>query len=288
MENNNFVDILKKYRELIWPKLNEYIEASLIFRKYCQVDEKYKDLVEFQKKLILEYPGRKGKYFRPALLVSTALAMGAKMKKTILPAVAMQLSEEWILIHDDIEDESEERRGLKTIQNIYGEALAINAGDALQVIMWKVISDINNKNIEEEFYHLLCRTTFGQTVDLKWNVENKTDISDDDVFLILESKTCYYTVSGPMRLGALVAGATEEQLEIIYIFGRYLGRVFQIIDDVLDLTSDFSGLKKQQYNDLYEGKRTIPLAHLLRSVSLSEKAVIKNILAKKRKDKSKG
>jgi geranylgeranyl diphosphate synthase, type II len=286
MIHQDFVQILKSYRDIVSPLVKKYVNDSLIFPNYCQIDRKYDVLVEFQKNLISEYPNRLGKYLRPTLLLSTALSMGSKIDAVILSAVAMQLSEEWILIHDDIEDESLERRGLPTLQRMYNPALAINAGDAIQTIMWKVIGDIDNKKIFNEFCLLLNRTTLGQTIDIKWNQDNKIDITDEDVFLILESKTCYYTISGPMRLGAIFAGASEDQLETIYLFGRYLGRAFQIIDDVLDITSDFSGLKKQPYNDIYEGKRTIPLSHLIKQANASELKTIKNILSKHRHQKT--
>lgn len=283
---NTFLDVLSQYRDLISPIVKKYVDNSLIFPEYCQINTQYQRLIDYQHQLISEYPKRLGKYLRPSLLISTALSMGVSIDLTLLPAAAMQLSEEWILIHDDIEDDSEQRRGQPTLQKIYGPELAINAGDALHVIMWKIIGDTNNKKIFEEFYQLLNRTTLGQTIDIKWTMENKLDITDDDVFLILESKTCYYTISGPMRLGAILAGASEDDLNTIYKFGINLGRSFQIIDDILDITSDFSGLKKQQYNDIYEGKRTIPLAHLLRSVNPSELKDITAILSKNRYQKT--
>lgn len=282
----DFISILKEYRDLISPIVLKYVNDSLIFPNFCKIKPKYQPEIDFHLKLISEYPLRFGKYLRPTLLISTALSMGANINSTLLPAAAMQLSEEWILIHDDIEDESLERRGRATLQRTFGVPLAINAGDALHIIMWKIIGDIGNKKIFDEFYQLLNRTAFGQTIDINWNVQNKLNISNEDVYLILESKTCYYTISGPMRLGAILAGATEEQLDIIYKFGQNLGRSFQIIDDVLDITSDFSGLKKQQYNDIYEGKRTILLSQLLRLASVSESEEIKLILSKKRDQKS--
>lgn len=286
MQDLNFLEILKSYRDLVSPVLLKYVCDSLKFPEYCAIDKRYQYLVDFQEKLISEYPKRFGKYLRPSLLMSTALAMGSTVDKSLLAASAMQLSEDWILIHDDIEDESEQRRGSPALQKEYGIPLAVNAGDALHVIMWKIIGDINNKKIFDEFYQLLNRTTLGQTVDIYWNKENKIDITDEDVFLILESKTCYYTISGPMRLGAIIAGTNDSQLEIIYKFGRYLGRAFQIIDDVLDVTSDFGGLKKQRYNDIYEGKRTIPLSHLIKKASKSELKDISKVLQKPRVQKT--
>ena len=107
----------------------------------------------------------------------------------------------------------------------------------------------------------------------------------EDLFLILESKTGYYTIAGPMRLGAILAGATDNQLTSIYKFGLLLGRSFQIIDDLLDLTSDFAGQKKQQGNDIYEGKRTLMLIHLLNHASPADLIKIKQILEKPRAQK---
>jgi len=286
MNDSAFLENLSRTKELVWPIIEEYLHNAFIFPDYCRIPEKYRSELEFHSQLVSDYPLRKGKYLRPTLVLNTALGMGSSLELSLPVAAAMQLSEEWILIHDDIEDDSEQRRGLPALPKLYSPALAINAGDALHVIMWKAIGDINNKKIFEEFYQLLNRTTLGQTIDIKWTSENKLDITDEDVFLILESKTCYYTISGPMRLGAILAGATEDDLTTIYKFGTNLGRSFQIIDDVLDITSDFSGLKKQQYNDIYEGKRTIPLAHLIRSVNPSELKDITTILSKDRYQKS--
>jgi len=87
-------------------------------------------------------------------------------------------------------------------------------------------------------------------------------------------------------LGAILAGATPKQLELIYEFARPLGCCFQIQDDLLDLTSDFAGLKKQMGNDIYEGKRTIMLAHLLRKIKGQEKKKLTAIMEKGRDEKS--
>jgi len=241
-----------------------------------------------------EYPRRQGKYVRPTLLLLVAEAMDYSSKKAIKTAAAMQVSEDWLLIHDDIEDDSLARRGKLTLHRLYGRELAINAGDALHILMWKILVDnfkvLGTKRAlatEKEFCQMLNRTTLGQTTEIKWTQENRLDLVDNDIFFILDGKTSYYTIAGPMRLGAILASAGKRQLDLLYQFGQYLGRCFQIRDDLLDLTSDFSGLKKQQGNDIYEGKRTIMLAHLLRVVKGKDRKKLLAILAKKREEKSK-
>ncbi len=89
-----------------------------------------------------------------------------------------------------------------------------------------------------------------------------------------------------MRLGAIIAGASPEQISVIDKFGIKLGRCFQLVDDILDLTSDFGGLKKQKGNDIFEGKRTLILGHLLRTAWPSDKKRLIKILGKDRNHKT--
>lgn len=286
MSHLDFIPILAGYKEKLYPVIKRYLDNIIVLPPYCSVDPKYSDVVDFHYKMVSDYPQRKGKYLRPSLVMLTAQSMGASLEATLLTAAAMQLSEEWILVHDDYEDNSLERRGQPALHRLYGSELAVNAGDCLQTVMWRIILDINNPKISDEFYQLLNRTTLGQTIDINWTKNNTLKLSDDDILLILESKTGYYTIAGPMRLGAIIANATREQLDILYQFGKQLGYAFQITDDILDLTSDFSGLKKQQFNDIYEGKRTIMLAHLWRSASDSDQQIIYPIMQKSREQKT--
>lgn len=293
MKRIDFIQVLEEKKKIVWREIEKYLENLIKFPDYCQIPSKYQSLVHFHQKIVSEYPQRKGKYLRPTLVLLTAEAMGFSQKKAIKTAAAMQVSEDWILNHDDIEDDSLERRGKPALHRLYGKELAINAGDALHILMWKILWDnrqvLGEKKAGEvagEFFRMLNRTTLGQTIEICWTNENKTDLTDEDILLILESKTAYYTIAGPMRLGAILAGASGGQLEAIYEFGKPLGYCFQIRDDILDLTSDFAGLKKQTGNDIYEGKRTIMLAHLFRVVKGKDKARLLKIMAKKREEKT--
>lgn len=289
----DFGEVLAEKKKIVWQEIKGYLDSLLEFPDYCQIPSRYTSLTRFHQKLVSEYPRRRGKYLRPALLLLTASAMGFPEEKAIKTAAAMQVSEDWILNHDDICDDSLERRGEPVLHRLYGKELAINAGDALHVLMWKILRDNENviglaktMAIIDEFYQMLNRTTLGQTVEIKWTQENKPDLTDKDIFFILESKTAYYTIAGPMRLGGILAGATEKQLKLIYKFGQPLGRCFQITDDLLDLTSDFAGLKKQTGNDIYEGKRTIMLMYLFRTAKGKDKARLTEIMAKPRGKKT--
>lgn len=293
LNHQDFVNLLRQYRDLIWPIIQVELPSIVKYSDFCQPAKKYQDLVDFHLKMSSVYPERKGKYFRPSLVMLVGESMGVSRDLLLNTAAAQQLSEEWILIHDDVEDDSQERRGEAALHHLYTKELSINAGDAIHVLMWTMLQ--KNKDVlgadktfalMSEYTQMLNRTVLGQTVEIKWTQENKKDMTDEDVLLILESKTGYYTVAGPMRQGAIIAGATTQQLEKIYHYGKLTGYLFQIKDDLLDLTSDFQGLKKQTGNDIYEGKRTIMLAHLMRTISGDDKTKLDEILVKTRYQKT--
>ena len=246
-------DTLENTKKIVWPEIEKYL-IDPAYPTQFSIPDKFKNDVELYWKINKIYPERKGKYLRPTLVLLVAQAMGADSKNAVKTAASMQLSEEWILIHDDIEDDSDTRRDGPTLHKEHGIELAINAGDALHIIMWKMVNDVALPKISEEFYRMLMRTALGQGVEQIWT-NKKTDeitddeyffwtdakkstISDSEYFFIADSKSAYYSIAGPMRLGAMVAGATEAQIDKITEFGLYLGRCFQLVDDLLDLEQD--------------------------------------------------
>ena len=255
--------------------------------------DRYKSLFDEHWDIITDYPSRRGKYLRPALVMLMAEAMSGSSEKAVFTATAMQMSEDWILIHDDWEDGSLERRGKPALHHIVSSEISVNAGDTLHECMHRVLSENYRlldvslaRRVQHEFFLMLGRTTFGQYAEIKWTQDNKQDMTDDDVLFTVSGKTVYYTVAGPLRLGAILAGATDEQLQRIYAFSYPLGLCFQIRDDVLDLTGDFEGQKKQSLNDIYEGKRTLILLHLLRHCANDECERVEAILGKPREQKT--
>lgn len=284
--------ILEEYKSIIWPEVEKYLEPQTYPSDFA-IPSLYADDVEKAYwQIIKDYPERKGKYIRGSIIMLVAESLGVENKLAVKTAAAMQVSEDWLLIHDDLEDNSTMRRGKAALHRIFGNESAVNAGDALHIIMWKILLD-NSKllgdkkavEVANEFYTMLSRTTVGQAVEIDWTQRNKGKLIDNDWFFIADGKTSYYTMAGPARLGAIIGNATLDQLEKLSKFGLYLGRCFQLVDDLLDVTSDFSGLK-QQANDIYEGKRTLILGHLTRSVSNDDETKLNQILEKSRDEKS--
>jgi len=285
------LNVLNEYKKEVWP----LIEASLKNPNYPSsftIPEKYKKEVDFCWQITRDYPERKGKYLRPTLLCLTNEALGGERNKTLVTAAAMQISEEWLLVHDDVEDDSEMRRGKPALHKLYGVEQAINAGDILHLLMWQMLNknqallgaDLKAK-IDEEFARMLLRTAVGQGVELKWTQGNRVEMEDTDWEFVADGKTSYYSIAGPMRLGAMIAGASEAEIEKITMFGRNLGRCFQLVDDLLDVTGNFSGLKTKA-NDLYEGKRTVMLIHLLNNTNGEDKKKLKKFLKKEQSKKT--
>jgi geranylgeranyl pyrophosphate synthase len=228
---------LEKTRELVWPEIKKYLKDPS-YPKQFSIHEKYKEIVNYVWQINRDYPERMGKYLRPTLLRLIFEAMGGKTSECLKVASAMQLSEDWILIHDDVEDKSLQRRGKQALHGIYGDELAINAGDTLHVIMWKILNDQGSKAVNDEFHKILMRTTLGQGVELTWTGRKIKTITKEDYFFMADSKSGYYSIAGPMRLGAILARANNNQLDKLTEFGLHLGRCFQLVDDILDLNQD--------------------------------------------------
>ncbi|MDI6729942.1 MAG: polyprenyl synthetase family protein [Candidatus Altarchaeum sp.] len=274
----DFLKILEKYRERVFDKLIKEIPQKEPINHY---------------NILREYPLRRGKYLRPFLVLTTNEMFGGNTDKSLNTAVAMQLSEEWILIHDDIEDDSDIRRGKQTLHKIYGIPIAVNAGDALYLIMMNVLrknreilGDDMTFEIIDIMYNSLERTAAGQYLEIYWTENVKEDFSYDDFYKIVEGKTCLYSIITPMILGAKIAGVNAKRLKFIQPFGDAIGKAFQIQDDVLNLTGDEKIYGKEIAGDIREGKLTLIFAHLIRTCTADEKKKVIKIYLKKRTDKT--
>ncbi len=234
--------------------------------------------------MMREYPSRPGKMIRSKLLIASAIAHGAKLEQALALAAALELFQNWVLIHDDIEDDSDERRGKPALHRLYPTALAINAGDALHIYMWQVVHQAGVAGAFEEFLEMIHRTAEGQHMDLAWVAQARWDVSPSDYLEMVRLKTARYTVVSPLKLGALAAGCVpDERLELA---GLDLGVAFQIRDDVLNLDGDFASYGKEIAGDIFEGKRTLMLLHMLERLAPAEKSEVVHILEKPRLQKT--
>ena len=246
--------------------------------------------------MVRDYTERQGKYVRPSLLMLCGEMFGVDRVDMVLPAAIMQLSEDWILMHDDVEDDSELRRGRPALHRIYGTELAINAGDAAHLAMWEMVGDyLKRVGMEKgmKFYYWLAKvldsTVVGQYLDIKFtkDIRQVGKAGEEMYFDIVEKKTGCYSVYGPMQLGAIVAGKDAKTLDALKAIGSPAGTSFQIIDDVLDITSSEKTFGKQRYGDLYEGKLTLIVLHAYSKATRAERLKMDRIFKKDHKEKTK-
>ena len=239
--------------------------------------------------MMWDYPLRPSKGLRATLCLLTCQVFGGDPALALPTATSLELFQNWILIHDDIEDASDLRRGEPCLHVKYGVPMAINVGDALHSQMWRLLLR-NTKGLGsalafrvfEEFMELVDAVVAGQHIELSWVAQDRWEISERDYYEMCERKTASYTCVTPCRLGALIAGAPDAALEALREIGRILGLAFQLQDDVLNLAGDQDKYGKEIAGDLWEGKRTLILIHLLQRCSTAEKLQIQEILSQPR------
>ena len=242
--------------------------------------------------LIAGQLSRDGKGIRPALCLATCGAFGGDSDRALPSAAAIELLHNAFLVHDDIEDGSDFRRDGPTVHRQYGVPLALNAGDAMNAMSVRVLKQNLpllgpelGARVFDEFDHMSIETIEGQAMELGWIRDNDCSTSDEDYLLMVLKKTSWYSFIHPARIGALIAQPEGMNLDGFNRFGHYLGTAFQIRDDVLNLAGDRRKYGKEIGGDLLEGKRTLILAHLLRSSSPHEKERLRSFLAKPRAER---
>ena len=243
--------------------------------------------------MVWDYNLRGGKRLRPALCLLSCAAFGGSEQKALPTATAFEVLQNFLLVHDDIEDESELRRGKPCLHKLYGIPSAINAGDGLMVKSFDIVSSdkkllgaSTTLRVMREFIKQLNLTVEGQAMEIAWIRNNNWSVSEKDYLRLVELKTAHYTVTTPLKLGAIIAGASAKDVKALEKIGLNLGMAFQIQDDVLNLEGEQGQYGKEVAGDLLEGKRTLILVHLLKKCSEKEREFIVSALGKPRAQKN--
>ena len=206
--------------------------------------------------------GFAGKQLRPTLLLLAAEAAGGDPAAATPAAAAVELLHNFSLIHDDIQDRSEERRGRAVVWTLWGTAQAINAGDAMHAAAARAAlrcaeagaSAADTLEVAAMLHDCCLRLVEGQYLDLQF--EQRDDVTPDDYFAMIDGKTGALLVTC-IEIGALLGGGRPKRDEWRR-FGRHLGRAFQEVDDVLGVWGDQKITGKPAADDVYKGKRSLP------------------------------
>ena len=240
---------------------------------------------------LADYPRRAGKMMRPSICIATARAFGASRADAVRSAAAIELLHNAMLIHDDIQDGSEWRRGRPTLHMLHGVPLAINAGDALFLLSLRplfenvgIFGSLLGLRILREMEQVAWHSLEGQAIELGWIRENVLDLEDADYLNMVLRKTCWLATIHPSRVGALIGSRGALDLEPFIRFGFYLGAAFQIQDDLLNLAPD-PRYGKEMNGDLLEGKRSLLLIHAYRHASRAERTRLSRLFRRPREQR---
>jgi geranylgeranyl diphosphate synthase type I len=254
-------------------KINEHLMRSM-------------DVMEDKnlKAAMCHYPAAGGKRLRPLLATMVCEAIGGKWDKAVPFGVALEIVHNFTLVHDDVMDDDDMRRGIKTVHAQFGIPEAILAGDALFARAFEIVSetDVDSQKVVKlttilaKAVRLLAE---GQQMDMDF--EDAKRITSDDYMRMIERKTAVL-YSAAAQGGVIVAGGTEAQEEALFEFGRLVGLGFQIWDDVLDLRSDQKTFGKPVLNDIRNGKKTLVVVSALEDLNGVERKEFLKVLGNKK------
>lgn len=218
-----------------------------------------------------------GKRIRPALLLLTAqsIANGEELKHQLGMATVVEFIHTATLLHDDVVDESNLRRGRATANAAFGNAASVLVGDFLYSRAFQMMVAPNELKIMEILAEATNTIAEGEVLQLM-NMHD-SDVNEARYMQVIHFKTGKL-FEASCALGALLAKATEEQYQAAQAYGRHIGTAFQLIDDILDYTASAEQMGKNAGDDLREGKPTLPLIYLLDQGTPEQKKLVKNAI----------
>ncbi len=247
-----------------------------------------------------DYTMRGGKRVRPALIIAGYKAVGGEDEENILPAsLSIEALQSYLLVHDDIMDEDDLRRGDDTLHKMYeryhkkkfsgdrpekfGENMGIIAGDiansfAVSQILKTDFDDKTKIEALQKFEQIHRHTGYGQVLDVTFNEKDVENVTEKDVLTVHHLKTAQYTIAGPLEMGAIFGKGTKEQIDVLKKYGENVGKAFQVYDDMLGLFGDRDKLGKPADSDLKEGKRTLLILKALENSDEKQRKTILDAL----------
>ena len=242
--------------------------------------------------LLADYPSRGGKMLRPSICIASARVFGGGVEVAARCAAAIEMLHNGLLIHDDIQDESEMRRGRPTLHALHGVPLAINAGDALMFAALAPLIDALRpmsadvaRQVLDVSLTMARETAEGQALELGWRDRNVIALSEADYLRMAMKKTARMGMIWPAQLGLIVGSGGRADPERVVRFGYFLGAAFQIEDDLRNLSADPS-YGKEMNGDLFEAKRTLMLIHVHVACGRRDRARLDAFLARERPERS--
>ena len=208
-----------------------------------------------------------GKRIRPALTLMACNLFSENIVAAVKSAVGIEIFHNFTLLHDDIMDKADVRRGKATVHKKWNENTAILSGDGMQIVAYQYISEVETtklKSVLDVFSQTAIEVCEGQQYDMDF--ESRDIITVDEYFEMIRLKTAVL-LGGALKIGALIGGAKEEDAQLLYDFGIGIGLAFQLKDDLLDTYGDEKTFGKKIGNDILCNKKTFLLTSALEKAS---------------------
>ncbi len=217
-----------------------------------------------------------GKRIRPALVLLMAKAWGYQGEDHYKLAAVVEFIHTATLLHDDVVDESDLRRGRKTANAMFGNAASVLVGDFVYSRAFQMMVSVNSMRVMQILADATNVIAEGEVLQLM-NMHDP-DVTEERYLQVIRSKTAKL-FEAATELGSLIAGAPEQQVAAAAEYGRSLGTAFQLIDDVLDYSGDSSAIGKNVGDDLREGKPTLPLIYLMQHGTSQQRELVRACIA---------
>ena len=225
-----------------------------------------------------------GKRVRPVLFLMAYNMYKDDLKDALYPAVALETYHNYTLIHDDVMDNADLRRGKPTVRAKWGETAAILSGDSMLVLAYEFLSHTQPDKLPEmlvRFNDMAKEIGEGQQYDLDF--EDRDDVTEEEYLEMIRLKTSVL-LAASLSLGAFLAGASEEDQKNLYAYGEKIGIAFQLQDDLLDVYADQALFGKKIGGDICCNKKTLLLLSAMRLASPQQRAEMEAWMAKSEYD----
>ena len=218
-----------------------------------------------------------GKRLRPLLVLLSSKALGYDRDDHLKLAAVIEFLHTATLLHDDVVDTSDLRRGRSTANAKWGNAPSVLVGDFLYARAFEMMVELQSLPIMEVLSHATAVIAEGEVLQLM-NVKNP-DVSEAQYMEVIHNKTAML-FEAASHTGALLSNASDEQETALRDYGKHLGLAFQLVDDVLDYRGDADAMGKNVGDDLAEGKPTLPLIHAMANGNEAERTLIRQAIRK--------
>lgn len=260
-------------------QLREVIKTELDKQEYVEVPYSLFEPIQY----IMEDGGKR---LRPVLTLMAYNMYRDDIEKAYKSAIGIEIFHNYTLLHDDVMDDAELRRGRQTVHKKWNSNVAILSGDAAAITAYKYIETVDDtylRKVIDGFNQVAMDVCKGQQYDMEF--ETREDVTEEEYIQMIYLKTSVL-IAGSMRHGALIAGAPEYEYNALYDFGGYLGLVFQLQDDYLDVYGDMEEFGKKIGGDILCNKKTYLLIKALELAGEQDKALLIEWLKKEKFDPS--